>query len=51
MTSDGTTPAGQDVVVYRVIDGKVAEAFDIPSRDIGGLHRRRRLSPPFSPFR
>ncbi len=28
MTVDGTTRAGRDVVVYRVIDGKVAEAFD-----------------------
>lgn len=36
MTVDGVTRAGHDVVVYRVIEGKVAEAFDIPSRDIGG---------------
>lgn len=42
MTVDGTTRAGRDVVVYRVIDGKVAEAFDIPAVDIGGSHRRRR---------
>jgi hypothetical protein len=36
MIVDGMTRAGDVVVVYRVIDGKVAEAFDIPSRDIGG---------------
>jgi hypothetical protein len=36
MTVDGTTRAGDDVGVNRVIDGKVAEAFDLPRRDIGG---------------
>lgn len=34
MTVDGLARSGDDVVVYRVIDGKVAEAYDVPSRSI-----------------
>jgi hypothetical protein len=36
MTVGGVEQAGDDVVVYRLIDGMIVEAFDIPSRSIGG---------------